>query len=170
VVAALAVLSILPAELHARSKGRKIASVEPGAAKRAANVVRLENPCESDFELHVVVNPAEGIDHWPVGINLEYRHKEGRGIASRVQTEERATFDAARCERWQKLNWALLDRVLFENKRSERQGLVCRNVAQVAYRVGTKRRTASVCLGSAGEDTVAYAFNRFFSASDHLAE
>ncbi|MBI3544022.1 MAG: hypothetical protein HY075_12190 [Deltaproteobacteria bacterium] len=160
-------------DAQARKKvGRKIASVSTSeAAVPSLLATRGGDPCKSDFELKVVVTATEGEDTWPVGVRLSYKSKTGRGLASRTHTTESAAFDAARCERWRKRSWALLERILYENKRAERRKVVCRNVASISYRVGVKDTASTdVCLGYAKDDAVAYAFNQFWLASDGMAE
>ena len=142
----------------------------PSGPVKKAKAITLADPCEQDFEIKVVVTPAESADAWPIGFTLAFKAKTKRGIASRIQTQQESAFDGPACERWQKRNWGLLDRILYENKRVERAKVVCHNVAAISYRLGSKSENTSVCLGLIKEDSVAYAFKSFLESGDGMVE
>lgn len=139
-------------------------------APQKTKALTLPNPCEQDFELKVVVSPVEGADTWPIGFTLAFKPKTKKGVASRLQTQQTAEFDAIACQRWQKRNWGLLERILYENKRADRAKVVCHNVAAITYRLGSKTEYSNVCLGSIKDDVVAYSFKSFLESSDAMVE
>lgn len=141
-----------------------------GLPWRAVEAAPKALPCSQGFELSVLVSPAnQGVGTAPVGLELSYQ-AAGRGLASRVHTQQISLFDRAQCENWQKNYWHHLKRVIFENKQAERSNLICRNVAQLRLRVGGHSESARVCLASADADGLTYGFQRFYEGTDLMVE
>lgn len=165
-IAAMAVLGLSAGSMSARANG-----VANGIDRATGN------PCDADFKLSVTVNAVDGIDTWPIGVNLDY--KAGRGVASRVQTKDRAEFSAAQCGRWQRGNWEELKKMIADARRPERAKLVCRSIASISYTSGTSGATgrhsgaavtekSDLCLGSFATDRVSARFKSFYESTDGM--